>query len=345
MTIQISTSVANDAMAQLSLAAPAALSAWQRATANMSLRNLSTQPLLPVELTLSSGRGVLEQWGVAGRIVCWGQMVPARQTSTGWEVLLAPLVQQQTGPPSAQERQAYQTLVRIAPLQPGEAIEQHAYFEADYRHGERLTATLSYKLLDPARQWIGVVAAQPVKTGFVACQRVSHWAWDRDAEYYLLSEELERERRQLQVSCPLAIQHPTFDLPEARTRANLSAGPVGYDPPSARWILVDPQGPDTLLVSAPEPVEKLPGDWLDALIALNAAPVVQLTWETSAQSEIDELCVALAQAGIEASVYTHKGQASPARLLVTLSRANISELARVMREAGARLDGLQIVTL
>jgi hypothetical protein len=253
------------------------------------------------------------------------------------------LQSQQMAPPPAFAEEVGSDLLRIEPLLPSESVELLAQFDAAYQHGARMDATLTYIPLDAENRPICAVTKQPARTGFVACERISRLTEDKEADLYMPAEELGRGRQVVQASATLNIRRPSFDIESARSRAGVAEGPFGYDIQARIWILVDPQHRRTLLVGADGPVEELPGDWLDRLIALNVEPSVYVYWQTTLAKETEHIRSRLDQAGIEVRPFAHKGNVSPTGLIVSINRGNASVLGRLMREMGARLEGSQVV--
>jgi hypothetical protein len=224
------------------------------------------------------------------------------------------------------------------------SVELHTYFDAAYQHGDHLDATLLYITLDPKERLICIVTEKPSRLSLVACQPTSQLTRTQDADFYMPAEELERDRKTVQASASLKIRHPRFDIEPARSRAAIAEGPFGYDTKANRWVLVDTQQQRTLVVGATGPIEELPGDWLDKLITLNMAPAVTISWQARSHDEAERIRSSLEQANIEVKALTHKGYTSPTSLLVTLHRSNVSELARLMREMGMRLEGSHVIS-
>ena len=276
----------------------------------------------------------------------WGQKVRGRKTSAGCEVLLGPELQTQqlTGPPSNLYREATVELIRIEPLMSGVSVELHTYFDAAYQHGDHLSASMVYITLDARERPICFVTEQPSHLSLIACKPVSDLTTDQEANFYLPAEELARDRRVLDASARLSIRHPTFDIEQARKRAGITEGTFGYDIQTNRWILVDPEQRRTLVVGTTgEPVE-LPGDWLKALLTLNAVATVQISWRAGSVIEANRTRARLEQAGIENLPFKHKGYISSTTLLVTMTHSNVSVLAQLICETGARLESFQVVS-
>lgn len=335
----------SEAAPLLSVQVPATLRAWERTAVKVVLHNSLTQPILPLSVQLSTAEGVLEQWGIEGRITRWGQKVRGRKTAAGWEVLLGPELQMQqfAAPPSNLYGEATAELVRLEPVMPGASVELRTYFDAAYQFGDHLDATMAYITLAPGQRPIWVVTEKPSRLSLVACKPVSELTADQDADFYLPADELARDRRVLNASAKFSISHPAFDIEHARHQTGIIEGPFGYDVQSSSWILVDPQQRRTLVVGATGDSVELSGDWLMALLTLNAAPVVQISWRANSAEAVESVCLRLRQSGIEHFPYAHKGHLISLTLLVTMTRTNVIELDRLIRESSSRLERFQVV--
>ena len=220
----------SDRSPEITVQAPAILNAWERADARVFLRNVSDQPILPVCITLSTARGPLASWGIEGRSQRWAQRVRGRRGEAGNEILLGPELQTQqfAGPPSILQQEANMDWIRMEPLFPGRSIELNAHFEAAYQYGDHLDADLVYLNLNPNDRLICRVSAGHSGAGFAPCSRVTNFTSVTGAEVYMPAKELERGRLAANASAPLHIQHPEFDIADARLRAGVKEGPFGY---------------------------------------------------------------------------------------------------------------------
>jgi hypothetical protein len=333
-----------DPVPLLSVQVSATLKAWERAVVKIALHNPLTHPVLPLSVRLSTAEGVLEQWGIEGPITYWGQKVRGRKTAKGWEVLLGTELprQQLASPPANLWSEATQELVRLEPVMPGASVVLQTYFDATYQLGDRLDATMAYLIFAAGKRPFWMVTEKPSRPSLVACQPVSELTADQNADFYLPADELARERRVLNASAKFSIVHPAFDIEQARQRTGITEGPFGYDIQSSSWILVDPGQRRTLVVGATGDLLELSGDWLTALLTLNSSPVVQIRWPASSTEEIERAHLWLTRTGIEHLPYSHKGHSDSLTLLVTITRLEVIELDRLIRETGSRLEGFQV---
>jgi uncharacterized protein YfiM (DUF2279 family) len=335
---------AGDNTLYFELELPATLDAWELAQARAVIHNASTQPILPVELRLSSAAGIVESWGIEGRITYWGQRVQGRKTRQGWEVLLDPLPEtgQVALPADAQAQEASDALVRLEPLLPGATETLVASFEAAYTHGDQLDATLRYLVLDPQVRQIYTVREEPPQRALVRAEPVDRLQFTEGSNYYLPLEELAAHLQTLEVSQRFTIQHPDFDLDQARQRAGVAAGPFAYEPASGHWILVNAQHSRTVRVGASGPIQKLPGNWLDVLLALQRYTTVDIYWQTATAEEAMRISALLAAAGMRAANYTHKGYVDATLLVITLDSSRSLHLGRVIEAVGKRLNDFRV---
>lgn len=324
---------------------PAVVEAWQRVEATVEIRNTLTQPILPIELKLSTAAGLIEHWGIEGRVQRWGVMTPGRITAGKMEVLAggdAPQ-QQLAAAPSVQQQQANAQFVRFEPLMPNDSVALEISFAASYGHGDRIDVAFSYSGLDVTRQRICVAQDQLAVPAFVECRPVADLTSRAQGHFYLSAAELEGNRESFCQSVPLAIRHPTFDADQARARTGIAAGPYGYDNKGGRWILVDKQARRTSSIGSSGEAETMPGQWLDLLIALNSAPAATISWDTGVVPLTDSVRARLLAAGVAPQPFAHKNYSSPMNVLLTIDHAQVTELARLLDEIGARLEGLRIV--
>ena len=323
---------------------PAALEAWQLVEATVEIRNTLTQSILPIELKLSTTAGVIAHWGIEGRVQRWGVMTTGRITADKTEVLTAgDFPQQQPAGPSVQQEQAAVQFVRFEPLMPSESVVLKTSFAAAYGHRERMDVVFAYITLDVAQRRICVAKDSPTARAFVECLPVANLARRAGVHFYLPAAELARDRESLSQSVPLAIRHPAFDIDQARARAGIAAGPYGYDTNTHRWILVDEQAKRTHRIGERNEEETMPGQWLDLLMALNSAPAATVSWNTGAVPLTDAVRARLSAAGMAPQAFAHKDYRSPTNVLLTIDHAQVAELARLLDEISARLEGLRIV--
>ena len=233
--------------------------------------------------------------------------------------------------------------IRMEPLFPGRSIELNAHFEAAYQYGDHLDADLVYLNLNPNDRLICRVSAGHSGAGFAPCSRVTNFTSVTGAEVYMPAKELERGRLAANASAPLHIQHPEFDIADARLRAGVKEGPFGYSRQTHRWILLNSVKNSTLLVGKTGAIKELPGDWVNVLISLNSNPDITLVWKARSQEEAENIRVRLNQAGIEANAFIYKARTSPSVLLVNLRPENVGQLAKIMCEMGTALEESNVI--
>jgi hypothetical protein len=288
--------------------------------------------------------GELERWGIDGPIVRWGQRVPGRRRIDGWDVLLGPEpASQQFNPPPARVTEATDKLVRFQPLLPKQSVDLQTFFDGAYDHGDEIEAVLTYISLDPTHQPICSTAERPMQLAFVPCAPVTEFEQDSERQYYMPVEELGRDQQRVRVACSVMVEHPRFDIEEARAQVGIGEGSFGYDTVARRWILVDPRARLTVVVGPSGIVDTLPGDWLRQLLVLNSSPAAQIAWHTSSGKEADRVVERLRDRGIEVERYTHKGETNPSDLRISVNRETVATLGQVMADLGLLLDGGRVV--
>lgn len=136
-----------------------------------------------------------------------------------------------------------------------------------------------------------------------------------------------------------------FSVGEARRRAGVASGPAAFDGRSGRWVLVDPVRRRTFLVPADPAgeVPSLPGD-ARYLVETQGDGGSVSVWHIAASEAEGERFLERARAGGLESEFSvsERGYENRSFVILTVAPADLSALARLLDEAGARLEGGEI---
>jgi hypothetical protein len=338
------------------LMTPAEVGAWEPFGVRIVLENKSDGAVLPISVRLLSEQGPIGTWAIDDSFVRlasrtnglnlrWASRNNARKTPTGWDVLWEPTAGGQQSASSANELDFATTvpLLHVEPLAPGRSDELGISLKGDYALGRQLRVETTYVILDPRRLPICRLAEYPVGIGFVACRPVDSLQGAL-SNLYLPFASIENHFSRIEVSSPLHIRHPKFDVGDARKLARIPAGPFGYDLRGRRWILVDESGRQTILVGSSGATETLPGDWLDPLVASNVVDGSSVFWCVRSPEEGSRLLSELGKLGIRADWMGFKGSLERGRLFFDFRRSDLPKLSKLVSELGARMISSQGTT-
>jgi len=339
-----STAFASDP--ELAIAAPKRLPAWGTGAVKVVVRNTTGRPIVPLALDLASDAGTLRAWGVHGSCrgdvhgcsieLRWAVDVPARKRGAGWELLLGgPPAQQRVEPPDSLSQDATERMLRLEPIAAGETVELEVPLVAMYQHGGKLAATLRYVIADPKMLPL-CSAARPVTMSFVPCRRVTVASGD----LYVDPAAAAKAQRTLEARVTFTVDHPAFDVADARAISAIAAGPYAYDHESRRWILVD--GERTVVVGADRKLQELPGDWRVPLVELATAPVTTY-WNAVSADDARRVAARMKADHLDLQAFAFKGHTSDDRFLVTFRPGEVPKLAKAMRALGYRMTDSGIV--
>jgi hypothetical protein len=314
------------------------------------VRNRSAQPIVPLSLELESAAGTLQAWGLEGDCTgdvracsirsAWASWVPARRRATGWELLLGerPATQQIAAEPDPMARAASERLVRVDPIAGGATIELDASVVAMYQHAGKLTARMRYAVVDPKEIALCAPQARPTTPQFVPCAPMHRLG----SELHALQADWDHAAQTVTAEVELEVEHPAFDLDAARALAKLRSGRYGYDRRANQWILVEPGGQRTEIVSADGKLVELPGDWLEQLLVLDDAVPLSIFWDRVSAKDAAQIVERARTAGLDVAPFSFKGREEPDRLIATVRRGEVDALAALVRAFGYRMtaDGI-----
>jgi len=332
-----SSSVAFAGGPEVAIEVPQRLPAWGAASVKVVIRNKAAIPIVPLAIELASDAGSLSAWGIDGACrgsqpgcsieVRWAWGTPARHRGTAWELLLGgPPPQQAMTPPDALSQDATDQLVRLAPIAAGETVELEVPFVAMYQHGGKLAATVSYALVDP-KAFALCNAVEPTQKAFVPCRPITTLG----GTMYANHADLVKAQQTIHASATFVVEHPKFDIADARAKAKVTTGAFGFERKDQRWILVG--GNRTLVVGASGAIEDLPGDWLQQLIALDSSDTVSVFWN-GAPADASAVDKRLRTDHVSFAPFTFKGHTSAERFRITFKRGEVVALAATMRALG-----------
>lgn len=315
------------------------LSPWQHTTVRITIRSRSARPVLPVWVRLESRAGKLQRWGHRGTTPSWVSVAFGRKSGRSYRVLFTPHMPQQIKGPVKWPRTDTR-LVRLRPMFRGEVNFVTYRLQASYNHRGRLMATVGYLELDPRKRPVCLVSgstAVPRKAVFRSCNRVRHVGFSQKDRLYMEEAELTKGLRTVSAGARFSVRRPAYDLPQARKRARVARGPVGYDTKENRWILVDPRRGRTLVVPRRGKIISLPGDWRIKLLDFNDSDQAYVYWSGRTAAEAAKIKKGLIRRGIATHFFTFKGRRSPTRLTVLFKRRQVAALGRFMKREGARM--------
>jgi len=329
----------------LALEGPARAAAWERVAVKVTVRNPGPRAILPLLVEVAGPAAPLGSWGLLGTSGLWAHRALGNRTPSGFDVLIDPHPPQRFDLARREPKTSLE-LVRIEPLPPGASTPPLSLdFDATYGQAGRLQARLIYVPLEAARLHPCVLERQPQERSLVPCRRISTLE-QPGLGLYLPASELVGGRRTVRASVPFEVEHPAFDVDRARARAGLPDGPFAYDRRGRRWVLVDARARRTLVVGRSGEMLRLPGSWLEVLIALNTGDSTWLTWEAASGAEAQRLEAELRTAGLESRFFAFKGSRSTTRLELTLPRGDVAtrSLARVIERHHGWLEDRAVRT-